>query len=69
MVSSPFSRGMFSIIYIPVHGSERKSSRAKHHGKLKQKWSFFDDYLKIAYWYPRIPVKLVKLGLFSIVWI
>ena len=24
-------------------------------GRIKQTWSSFDDYLKTAYWYPRIP--------------
>ena len=39
-----------------THGSERNCSRAKHRGRLKQKWSFLDDYPKIFYWYPRIPL-------------
>ena len=38
-----------------TQGSERKCTRAKHHGRLKQKWNSFDDDLKMAYWYRRIP--------------
>ena len=28
--------------------------KRKHHGRLKQEWSSFDDDLKFADWYPRI---------------
>ena len=38
-----------------THGSEGKCTRVKHHGRLKQEWSSFDDYLKTTYWYPKIP--------------
>ena len=31
------------------HGKERKCTRAKHHSRLKQKWSSLDDDLNIAY--------------------
>ena len=37
-----------------THESERKCTRAKHHGKLRQNWNSFDNYLKTAYWHPRI---------------
>ena len=30
--------------------------RNKTFGRLKQEWSSFDDYLKMAYWYLRIPL-------------
>ena len=38
---------MFSIIY--TYGGERKCTRTKHCGRLKQEWSSFDDNLKIAW--------------------
>ena len=38
-----------------THGSERKCTRVKHLGKLKEEWRSFDDYLKIAFLYPRTP--------------
>ena len=59
MVSSPSEKVHFQSY---THGRERKCTRAKHHGRLKQKWSSFHDYLNIAYWYPRItPVRQVSL--------
>ena len=29
---------------------------ARLYGRLKQNWSSLDDYLKISFWYPRIPL-------------
>ena len=39
-----------------AYGSERKYTRAKHYGRLKQEWCSLNDYLKTAYWYPKIPL-------------
>ena len=51
---SPSQKVHFLLHYSHTHGGERKCTRAKHHGRLKPKWSSLDDYLNFFYWYPRI---------------
>ena len=52
----PPSQKVLFLLY--THGNERKCTRAEYHGRLEQKMELFDDYLKIAYWYPTIPPAL-----------
>ena len=62
MVSSLFSKGTFSII-CTWKWKKKMCTKAKYHGRLKQKWSSLGDHIKIAQWYPRIPHAIQKLTL------